>query len=134
MRSSTRLVVIGLGIVGTCSTLAGIGRVVGTHSQQARPPAGSPQISLTATPTTHGPTPKTQAITMTTWPTTTASTTTIRPTQTSSRARPLSLPPAEPTSACPKIPDAHLLLHPAGASLGADLGPCTAAAAARRIP
>jgi len=133
MRSSTRLVVIGLGIVGTCSTLAGIG-LAGTHSQQARPPVGSPQMSLTATPTTHGPTPKTQAITMTTWPTTTASTTTIRPTQTSSRARPLSLPPAEPTSACPKIPDAHLLLHPAGASLGADLGPCTAAAAARRIP
>jgi hypothetical protein len=134
MRPSTRLVVIGLGIIAALWTLAGISRVIDTHSQPARLPAGSPQMSLTATPTTHGPTPRTRAITMTTWPSTTASTTTIWPTETSSRARPLSLPPAEPTSACPKIPDAHLLLHPGAASLGADPGPCTPAAAARRIP
>jgi hypothetical protein len=137
MRSSTRLVVIGLGIVATFWVLAGVGRGISTHSEQPVPPAGSPQMSLTATPTTQALTPRTQALTITTWPTSTTvgrPTSTIRPTDASSRVRPLPLPPTGSASACPQIPDVRLLLYPAGASLGADPGSCTAAAAVRRTP
>ena len=136
MRSSTRLVVIGVGIVATFWALAGVGRVISTHSEQAVPPAGSPHMSLTATPTTQAPTLRTRALTVTTWPTTTVGrpTTTIRPTDASSRVRPLPLPPVNLADACPQTPGVRPFLHAAGLPLSADPGVCAAAAAVRRIP
>jgi hypothetical protein len=113
MRTSIRLVVVGLGVAAALGTLILPGRLTGTGIQHAGPAAGSPRLSVTTTTAWSPPT-----TTVGTFPRTVM--------------QPLRPAPPGPAGVCLHSAAVRPRPYPAGLPLSADPGPCWATA--HRIP